>query len=87
MIIWGMPARVPLPSSIRRSILGTITAGDTAATTLPHDGCVQHRDAQQARRKQHHSGNLEAGRHEAEQHGGPSGPLQVGKLQVQARAR
>ena len=35
MIICGMPARVPLPSSIRRSILGTITAGDTAATTQP----------------------------------------------------
>lgn len=35
MIIWGIRRAPPQPSSMSRSILGTITAGETAATTLP----------------------------------------------------
>ena len=33
--IWGMPCFVPQPSSIRRTMRGTTTAGETAAIIAP----------------------------------------------------
>ena len=66
MIIWGMRRAPPQPSSMSRSILGMITAGETAATTLPRRAASR-TDAEQLGSQQHHPHQLEAGGKKAHQ--------------------